>query len=201
MLKVLITGFEPFGKYPKNSSWATAQQVVAQGVMGVEFFLRIMPVSFQRVAVELRAAVDEVQPNLILMLGQAAVSDKIRLERIAINMMDSVKGDNDGCVPDEEPIYPSESTALFTNVPIKKLCSAIAEQGLPVVVSNSCGLYVCNRLYYEALRLCQSSPNMKALFVHMPLYKGQTGVAENVGMELSEMVKVLSLLITHYSGF
>ena len=95
MLKVLVTGFEPFGTYIENSSWATTQQVVAQGVIGVEFFLKIMPVSFQRVVAELRTAVDEVKPDLILMLGQAAQSNKIRLERIAINLMDSKKGDND----------------------------------------------------------------------------------------------------------
>jgi pyroglutamyl-peptidase len=195
MLKVLVTGFEPFGTYIENSSWATAQQVVAQGVIGVEFFLKIMPVSFQRVVAELRTAVDEVKPDLILMLGQAAQSNKIRLERIAINLMDSKKGDNDGWVPDEEPIYPDESAALFTNVPIKKLRAAIEEQGIPVEVSNSCGLYVCNRLYYEALRLCNLTTPMKALFVHVPLYKGQTGDAKNVGMELQEMVRAVQQVI------
>ena len=195
MLKVLITGFEPFGKYPENSSWATAQHVVAQGIMGVELFLKRMPVSFHRVAAELRAAVDEVHPDLIIMLGQAALSDKVRLERIAINLMDSKKSDNDGCVPDEEPIYPGESGALFTNVPIKKLCVEVEELGIPVVVSNTCGLYVCNRLYYEALRLCKSTTRMKALFVHVPLYKGQTGTSENVGMELQEMVRAVQQVI------
>jgi pyroglutamyl-peptidase len=83
MLKVLVTGFEPFGTYTENSSWATAQHVVAQGVIGVEFFLKIMPVSFQRVVAELRTAVDEVKPDLILMLGQAALSNKIRMPRTA----------------------------------------------------------------------------------------------------------------------
>lgn len=195
MLKVLVTGFEPFGTYIENSSWATAQQVVAQGVQGVELFLRMLPVSFERVASALHEAVEETHPDLIVMLGQAALSEKVRLERIAINLMDSKKGDNDGWIPDEEPIYLDESAALFTNVSIKKLRAAIEEQGIPVEVSNSCGLYVCNRLYYEALRLCNLTTPMKALFVHVPLYKGQTGDAKNVGMELQEMVRAVQLII------
>ena len=93
MLKVLVTGFEPFGTYIENSSWATAQQVVAQGVQGVELFLRMLPVSFERVASALHEAVEETHPDLIVMLGQAALSEKVRLERIAINLMDAKLAD------------------------------------------------------------------------------------------------------------
>jgi len=126
-----------------------------------------------------------------VMLGQAAASDKVRLVRIAINLMDAEQGDNDGIIPNEEPIYPHETAALLTKLPIKTICASIAERGMPVVVSNSCGLYVCNRLYYEALRLCENAPKMKAIFVHVPLFKGQIGISENLGMELHEMVRVV----------
>ena len=195
MLKVLITGFEPFGKYPENSSWATAQHVVAQGVQGVELFLRMLPVSFERVASALHGAVEETHPDLIVMLGQAALSEKVRLERIAINLMDAKSADNDGMVPDEAPIYPNAPAALFTKLPVKKLCAFMVEQGLPVVVSNSCGLFVCNRLYYEALRLCEHTPNMKAIFVHLPLLKGQTDAPDGAGVELREMARVVQEVI------
>jgi pyroglutamyl-peptidase len=195
MYRVLVTGFAPFGKYVENSSWATAQQVVAQGVQGVELFLRMLPVSFERVASALREALEETHPDLIVMLGQAALSEKVRLERIAINLMDAKSADNDGMVPDEAPIYPNEPAALFTKLPIKKLCAFMVEQGLPVVVSNSCGLFVCNRLYYEALRLCEHTPNMKAIFVHLPLFKGQTDAPDGAGVELREMARVVQEVI------
>ena len=195
MYRVLVTGFAPFGKYVENSSWATAQQVVAQGVQGVELFLRMLPVSFERVASALHEAVEETHPDLIVMLGQAALSEKVRLERIAINLMDAKSADNDGMVPDEAPIYPNEPAALFTKLPIKKLCAFMVEQGLPVVVSNSCGLFVCNRLYYEALRLCEHTPNMEAILVHVPLYKGQIGISENLGVEQLEIVRVVEAVL------
>lgn len=194
-IRVLLTGFSPFGKYVENSSLTTAQQVVAQGVQGVELFLRMLPVSFERVASALHEAVEETHPDLIVMLGQAALSEKMRLERIAINLMDAKSADNDGMVPDEAPIYPNEPAALFTKLPIKKLCAFMVEQGLPVVVSNSCGLFVCNRLYYEALRLCEHTPNMKAIFVHLPLFKGQTDAPDGAGVKLLEMARVVQEVI------
>lgn len=194
-MRVLLTGFEPFGGYIENSSWAVVMQVVSQGIEGVELCTKQLPVSFKRSAEELRIAVKNFSPDVIVMLGQSAASDKVRLERIAINMMDAKNPDNDGVLPDEELISPNGRTALFTQLPIKKLCASIAAQGVPVVVSNSCGLYVCNRLYYEALNLCEHAPQMKAVFIHLPLYKGQVDAPEGAGIELHEMVLAVKEVI------
>ena len=170
-MKVLITGFEPFGNYTENSSWTVAVKVAAVGIDGVEIVASELPVSFNRVAKVIREEVGKHNTDILLMLGQSAMTDCIKLERVALNMMDSMGADNDGFTPDEEPIYKNASSALFTNVPIKKLCSAIEEEGIKVKISNSCGLYVCNRLYYEALTICNENPSVKAIFVHVPLLR------------------------------
>ena len=177
MSRVLLTGFEPFGKYSENSSWAVAEKVAACGVVGAEVMAMRLPVSFAGVGIALRRAVEECHPDVIIMLGQCAGVDYIKLERIAINMMDAITPDNDGYLPDEEPICATGAAALFTNVDIKKIHRAVEEQGISAKVSNSAGLYVCNRTYYEALRLCNERPGMKALFVHLPLYEGQPSTA------------------------
>ena len=191
-MKVLLTGFEPFGKYKENSSWAVAEKVTACGVVDAEVIARRLPVSFAGVAKALRDAVEECSPDTVIMLGQAAGIDYIKLERIAINMMDATIADNNGYIPDEEPIYADGTVALFTNVDIKKLCRAVEELGIPAKVSNSAGLYVCNRTYYEALRLCNERPGMKALFVHLPLYEGQPSAAEGQPtMPLDDMLKAV----------
>ena len=191
-MKVLLTGFEPFGKYKENSSWAVAEKVTACGVVDAEVIAMRLPVSFAGVGAVLRKAVEEYSPNVVIMLGQAAGIDYIKLERIAINMMDATIADNNGYIPDEEPIYADGTAALFTNVDIKKMRRAIEELGIPVKVSNSAGLYVCNRTYYEALRLCNERPGMKALFVHLPLYEGQPSAAEEQPtMPLDDMLKAV----------
>ena len=196
MSRVLLTGFGPFGKYNENSSWAVAVKVAACGVVGAELKAKRLPVSFAGVGIALRKAVEECCPDVIIMLGQCAGIDYIKLERIAINMMDATTPDNDGYLPDEEPIYADGTAALFTNVDIKKMRRAIEELGIPAKVSNSAGLYVCNRTYYEALRLCNERPGMKALFVHLPLYEGQPSAADGQPtMPLDDMARAVETII------
>lgn len=195
-LRLLLTGFEPFGKYNDNSSWAVAEKVAACGFVGAEVVAMRLPVSFAGVGTALRKAVKECSPDVVIMLGQAAGIDYIKLERIAINMMDATTPDNDGYLPDEEPICADGAAALFTNTDIKELRGAVEEQGIPVKVSNSAGLYVCNRTYYEALRLCNERPGMKVLFVHLPLYDGQpSATAGQPTMPLDEMVKAVKIVM------
>lgn len=193
--KVLITGFEPFGEYSENSSWVVAQKVASCAIKGAEVVAELLPVSFVRVGEVLRSAIELHTPDLLIMLGQSAVADRIKLERVALNMMDSAMGDNDGTKPDEEPIYKGEESALFTSLPIKRLRSAIDEKGIAVKISNSAGLYVCNRIYYEALRMCKERA-MQAIFVHLPLCEGQTlSQPDKKGMPLGEMCRVVQTII------
>ena len=197
MAKVLLTGFEPYWDYPENSSWVVAETVATLGVKGVCISIEQLPVSFSRVHVALRKAIEKHSPDMVIMLGQSGGgSDKVKLERVALNMMDSKLPDNDGYIPNEEPINIEIPAALFTNIPIKSLRAAIEEQGISVKISNSCGLYVCNRLYYEALLLCKERQLMEALFVHLPFYEGQPSAKPNKPtMPLNDMVKAIQTII------
>lgn len=195
MLKVLITGFEPFSDYIENSSWAVARQVASCGVEGAEVVAEQLPVSFARVGEALVCAIELHTPDLVIMLGQTTITDCVRLERVALNMMDSAMGDNDGVKPDEEPIYKGEESALFTLLPIKRLHSAIEAKGINVKISNSAGLYVCNRTYYEGLRICRER-GARAMFVHLPLYEGQTlPQRDKKTMPLGDMCRAVQTII------
>lgn len=195
--RILITGFEPFGEYAENSSWAVAEKVAAYAMEGVA--VEQLPVSFARVGEALRCAIELHTPDLVIMLGQSGATDRIKLERVALNMMDSAKGDNDGAKPDEELIYKGGESALFTSLPIKSLQRAIEEQGVAAKISNSCGLYVCNRTYYEALRLCKER-TMQAIFVHLPLFDGQlqSDGSKKPTMPLADMAKAIQTIIETY---
>ena len=189
---VLLTGFEPFGGYTDNSSWEVAQRVASCGVEGVdvEVVAVQLPVSFARVGEVLRSAIELHTPDLVIMLGQTTTTDCVRLERVALNMMDSRKADND------EPIYEGEESALFTSLPIKSFRSAIEVQGIAVKITNSAGLYVCNRTYYEALRLCREREGLQAIFVHLPLCEGQIlSQPDKKSMLLGDMCRAVQTII------
>ena len=161
-MRILITGFEPFRGLDTNITQEIISQLPAQ-IGNREIVTICLPVSFQRAPVALQQAIAQHQPDMILLLGQCPASESIRLERFAINMMDSTKGDNDGYTPSEETIYLKAPLAYHSPINIKTIVHHLQEKELPAVVSNSAGLYVCNRVYYEALHL-----QRKALFVHIP---------------------------------
>ena len=161
-MHILLTAFEPFGGAETN---------ITQSVLSLlpDFLADwaiekvCLPVSFKHAPIMLREAIATYSPDLVIMLGQCPTGENIRLERFAINMMDSTKGDNDGYIPSEETIYANQPLALQTPLPIRELERFCADNVQPVQVSNSAGLYVCNRVYYEALYLHQ-----QAIFMHVP---------------------------------
>lgn len=183
-MRVLVTAFEPFGGAETNitqSILSLLPDSFADWAVGKV----CLPVSFKRAPIVLREAIATYSPDLVIMLGQCPAGENIRLERFAINMMDSTKGDNDGYIPNEETIYANQPLALQTPLPIKELARFCTGNVLPIQISNSAGLYVCNRVYYEALYAKQ-----KAVFIHVPK-----------NMVATDVVKVVDILLdklTHY---
>ena len=161
-MRILITSFEPFGDSLTNITQDVLSALPCN-IGKAEVIKHCLPVSFQRAPIALKELISAHQPDTILLLGQCPAGENIRLERFALNMMDSQKADNDGYCPSEETIYPDAPLAYRTAFHIKTIANHLQEEQLPVAISNSAGLYVCNRVYYEALHLQQ-----KAIFIHIP---------------------------------
>ena len=161
-MKLLLTAFEPFGGAETNITQSVLS-LLPDSLADWAIEKVCLPVSFKRAPIVLREAIATYSPDLVIMLGQCSTGENIRLERFAINMMDSSKADNDGYIPNEETIYANQPLALQTPLPIRELQRFCADSVQPVHVSNSAGLYVCNRVYYEALYLHQ-----QAIFMHVP---------------------------------
>jgi len=163
-MRILLTAFEPFGGNVSNITQEAIKELPEQ--IGEHLLYKlVLPVSFRRAPVILRKAIEQQRPNFVLMLGQCGEGEKIRLERYAHNMMDSKLGDNDHYCPTEEIIYSDAPPALMVTVtmPLGNLVEECQQINLPVTISTSAGLYVCNRVYFEALYLRQ-----QALFIHVP---------------------------------
>ena len=161
-MRILLTAFEPFGGAESNITQSVLS-LLPDSFADWAVEKVCLPVSFKRAPIMLREAIATFSPDFVIMLGQCPAGENIRLERFAINMMDSAKGDNDGYIPNEETIYAHQPLALQTPLPIKELERFCTDDVQPVQVSNSAGLYVCNRVYYEALYLHQ-----RVFFVHKP---------------------------------
>lgn len=129
----------------------------------------MLPVSFSRSPEILKRKCSELQPDVIIMTGQAARGE-VCLERRAVNLAASKGTDNDGFRASGEIIYPDAPPSIVSCFHVDELASKLLAKWFPVRVSESAGTFVCNRLYYEALRNISA---ISSLFVHIPLTPAQ----------------------------
>ena len=166
-MKILVTGFEPFGGEDVNPSWEAVRQLRAPE--GTELVRLRLPVVFREAGEQLAAALRREQPDLVLCIGQAAGRDAITPERLGVNLMDAAIPDNAGFHPQEEPVIPGAPAAFFARLPVAALAEAIRAAAVPARVSNSAGLFVCNALLYRLLYEMETGyPQMRGGFLHVP---------------------------------
>ena len=172
--RILITGFEPFGQEIVNPSWEAVKSL-PDIIDGAELMKVRLPVSFTGATVMVEQAIDRFRPDVVLSVGQAGGRFEINIERVAINLADSSKPDNDGYRPEEMPVRAGAPDLYFSNLPVKHLVEAVREAGIPAVVSNTAGAYVCNSVFYTAMHLVNHKyPDMRAGFIHVPYLPCQT---------------------------
>ena len=160
--KILITGFEPYGGSNRNISQEVLN-LLPNNIHDTLLKKVILPVSFNHAPKILKDEFENLNPDSIIMLGQCKTGATIRLERYAHNLMDASQADNDGFTPNEVAISHNGPICVQTGIPVKSLVEQSVAKGYPTSQSTSAGLYVCNRIYYEALSFCSQS-----LFIHIP---------------------------------
>ena len=133
---------------------------------------------------------------MVINVGQAGGRAAITPERIAINFQAGSTPDNSGKGPKEGEIEADGADGYFTQLPIKKMVTAMRKIGIPAEVSNSAGTYVCNHLFYEVQYMrAREFPNLKAGFIHIPFLPSQAKNGRRSSMNLSDMVEGLTASI------
>jgi pyroglutamyl-peptidase len=158
-VSVLITGFQPFGEVLSNPS----EQIA-------EFFGGITLPVVQNKAFEIvKHRVQQINPTAILMTGLGRGSEKLQLERIAINLDDYPIPDNEGNQPREQKIILTGPAAYFSTLPIQVIHQALSAQSIPVQFSLSAGSYLCNHLFFQVMHfLSENQMTIPAGFIHIP---------------------------------
>jgi len=194
-MRVLVTGFEPFGGEKINPSWE-AVKGLPEEIEGAEIVKRQLPVSFKKVREMLPALIDDVKPDIVILTGQAGGRANITVERVAINVMDARMEDNEGYKPEDEPIFENAPAAYFATIPIKRIVKALRENRIPAMVSNTAGTYVCNTAMYTALHYISSNGlKAKAGFIHVPYIPEQVLEKPQPSMSLEMIRKAIEIAI------
>ncbi len=192
--RILLTGFEPFGGSAINPSTLVVQALAAQAHIATA----ILPVDQVHGPEALLAALDQHQPEVLLMLGQATGRAAISIERVAINLMDYRIADNSGRTVSDEPIASDGPAAYFATLPVRAMLDTLLAAGIPAELSLSAGAYLCNQVMYVALHhIAQCGLPTRAGFVHLPMLPEQAAVEHRSvpSMALATMVEGVAVLL------
>ncbi|MBI1957038.1 MAG: hypothetical protein HYS44_01075 [Candidatus Niyogibacteria bacterium] len=146
-MKVLISGFSPYGAFSDNIT----QKIIQRLKVRKNTEKIIFPVEFNESI--FRDAIQKYKPNFFLALGQHPRARKIRIERKAVNLRRFHK--------DQKPV------AIDTKGPRYRFLNWKLTSDRETRISYNAGMYVCNFCIYVVSGL-QQTENFKFALLHIP---------------------------------
>ncbi|MCP5155242.1 MAG: pyroglutamyl-peptidase I [Ectothiorhodospiraceae bacterium] len=185
---VLLTGFGPFADVDHNPTAAVVARL-ARGrpsAVGARIVAHELPVDYARVGDVVAGLVADVSPDAILLTGLRTSALTVGVERVALNLDDTVEPDNAGRVRRGTPIATSGPPAYISPLDLEPLCAAFLERGIAAGISNHAGAYLCNHTYYRTRHLLAATrPQVPCVFVHVP-WIGRHPVVDARGEAVTE---------------
>ena len=195
-MKILVTGFDPFGGEPINPAIESVKRL-PDNIVGAEIIKLEIPTVRKKSLEKIEEAINEHNPDIILSIGQAGGRFDISIERVGINLDDFRIPDNEGNQIIDEPVFPDGENSYFVKLPVKAMVQNVQKNNIPASVSYTAGTFVCNHVLYGVLYLIEKKYNgKKSGFIHIPFLPEQVVDKRNTpSMELSTIVKGLTAAI------
>ena len=152
---------------PRNPSGALARKVAASPRLrlnGIDAAACVLTTAYGTLAAELDPLL-AAEPDIVLLIGVAGRSKKVRLETRATSRRSTLFPDARGDMPDkpESRRDAGRESVRRTRINIEAGLSALRRHGLPARSSRDAGRYLCNAAYFRAL--ARRGPT---LFIHIP---------------------------------
>lgn len=197
-MKILISGFEPFGNDTFNPSMEVLKRL-PDCRAGAEIIKAVLPVArFESLKI-MEDLIEREKPDAVVSLGLASGRSGITIERTAVNIDDFRIEDNGSNQPHDERICEDGPDAWFTSLPYRELIAALDEKGIAASLSESAGTFVCNHVFYGVRNYCmRNHPEVISGFIHLPCSDemGKTGLPsmpmEVIAEALLTVIEVLS---------
>jgi pyroglutamyl-peptidase len=171
-MKVLLTGFNPFADIQVNPSQLVVDAIALKEKKksDIQITTEILPTEFIKAGNRIQELIQKITPALFLGLGVSEERRVLRIERVALNLDDSVFPDNAGFTPVGKLIVDDGPLAYFSNFPLLHLKKKLQTKGIPIEISNHAGTYVCNHVFYLAMhQIKKLDIDTICGFIHLPL--------------------------------
>ena len=193
MKKILLAGFDPFGEEEVNPATEAVKCMNEEVIENYVVSTIEVSTIFDKCIEQLTDAINRINPDLVICVGQAGGRPDISIERVAINVNDARIPDNNGNQPIDTPVIPLGPSAYWSTLPIKAIVKSLKEDGIPASVSQTAGTFVCNHIFYGLMHeLASNHSSVRGGFIHIPFLPEQTAEKpEQPSMSLDIIVKGL----------
>ncbi|HXM55845.1 MAG TPA: pyroglutamyl-peptidase I [Candidatus Dormibacteraeota bacterium] len=169
MTRVLVTGFGPFGTVSVNPSEQVVRALATESPDGWRRVVTaVLETAYDVAGRRVRELLLAERPDVCLLLGVAPGAGTLRLETIARNRAASPSPDVAGCVREGLDAIPDGPPAYQATLPVDRLRERLERTGLPVVLSDDAGGYVCNHAFYIASHTAAGTGATACGFLHVP---------------------------------
>ncbi|MDR3671114.1 MAG: pyroglutamyl-peptidase I [Holophaga sp.] len=197
MRRILVTGFGPFGGEPVNPALEAVRLLEGRVLAEHLLVTRELPVLGFEATATLVRHIQEVDPVLVIAIGQAGGRVEITPERVAINLDDYRIPDNGGNQPSGGPVVAGGPVGYWSRLPVKAMVQAMKEGGIPASVSSSAGTFVCNHVFYGLMHfLAGEGGGRRGGFIHVPYLPEQAArLGGQPSMGLETLVRGLEIAV------
>jgi pyroglutamyl-peptidase len=195
---MLLTGFESYGGRALNPAEEIIRALDGETIVGERVRGVRMPVDYRELRTRIAAAIEEVRPRAVIGLGLWPGEPVIRLERVAVNVVDFEIPDNRGLIA-REAVSEGDRAAYLSTLPLHAIHTRLLTAGIPCRLSGSAGTFLCNALMYHGLRGCAAcDPALLGGFIHLPYLPQQVAylirdTAEEARLELHQRADLASM--------
>ena len=162
----------------------------------------VVPVTWAGAFPPVQAAIDALHPDIVLALGTDARAGAMRPEPYGVNWQRGRDADPDDPTREtvmDNPIVPGGPDALRGTLPYEAMVCAMldagiparlgaltdAEEGAPLPVCCTAGMYLCNTMAYR-LAEHAARTGLRAGFMHVPTQPGYAAARRRREMETAD---------------
>lgn len=165
-MRLLVTGFGPFPRAPRNPTAALVMKLAksrALRLSGLHIMPLVLPTRWGIAERLLLDAISASKPDVVLMFGLASRTRFLRVETRAKNRATVIFPDVAGVIADQQRLVPGEAFLRHTRLTAPPLVTVARCSGILARASIDAGAYLCNATYFAAL-----GTGTPVVFIHVP---------------------------------
>ena len=194
-VRILVTGFEPFGPHAVNPSERMVRLLSGTTLDDLIISTRVLPVAYRRAFPPIADVLEAERVQGALLLGLGPGRATVDFERFGVNWRGAAHPDNDGVRVAGEQIDPAGPAAYFSTLPVDGVVAACRAAGTPTGISSHAGTFLCNQVLYQTLRRCDRRDlTCHVGFAHLPFLPEQASAGEPAVSEESMLAGVTAAL-------